>query len=72
MHSLRMSTKADIVRLCFFFPQKFYDTETLDLGVVVYPSSLGQEGGRQKIPGQPDPPREFQASQGFIDRQDLN
>lgn len=67
-----MSSKADIVRLCFFSPQKFYDTETLDLGVVVYPNSPGQEGGRQEIPGQPDPPREFHASQGFIDRQNLN
>lgn len=53
------------------FPQEFYDTETLDPGVVVYPSSPGQEGGRQGIPGQPDPLREFQASQGFIDRQNL-
>lgn len=39
--------------------------------MVVYPSSLEQEEGWQEIPGQPDPPREFQASQDFIDRHDL-
>lgn len=56
---------------CASFPQIFYDTETLDLGVVVYSSYPEQEGGWQEIPGQPDPLKEFQVIQGFIDRHDL-